>query len=274
MKEMKTPIWKIANRQVLRILRYSEAKEIITNIEMDRPKDAPWAYDLPVSKATVQVWIQALLFTGMRFHELAILHSHPELFQEDGTLRLDKNAFYDVGKKKQTNKERIVYLSDMGIPVIAKFFDVPALSEDPNKAYHYLNSVLRETGKKLEYPERTIQYREKRTIGIEEVEKNGKKKIIKKTSPIESQLTTNGLSVRVFRKTWNSWLVNYFKGDPYSLTLIEMSMGHTDHIAVQHYLTLQFDEYDIKDIERAVKGFGVHTGWREKKENLSTDPVK
>ena len=269
---MKTPIWKTANRQATRILRYGEVRELLANLELE-PTGA-WSRKIPASKGTVQVWLQALLFTGMRFYELAILHSHPELLQDDGTIILEKNTFYDVGKKKQTLRERVVYLSDMGLDIINKFFDVLSLHSDPFEAYNYLDAVLTATGKALGSPERTITLKENKTIGIQEIEKNGKRMVVRQTTPVERTLVTNGLSVRVFRKTWNSWLVNYFKNDIHSLTIAEMSMGHTDQTALKHYLTLQFDADDMKDIERAVKGFGLHPGWREKKENLSTDPVK
>ena len=119
---MKTPIWKTANRQATRILRYGEVRELLANLELE-PTGA-WSRKIAVNKGTVQVWLQTLLFTGMRFYELAILHSHPELLQDDGTIILEKNTFYDVGKKKQTLRERVVYLSDMGLDIINKFFDV------------------------------------------------------------------------------------------------------------------------------------------------------
>ncbi len=266
---MKTPIWKVATRQATRILRYGEIKEILSNIEVE--PSGSWSRRIPASKGNVQIWLQGLLFTGMRFYELFILHSHPELLQDDGTLRLDKNLFYDVGKQKQTVKERIVYLSDMGIGVVDKFFKTLPLHSDPKEAYRYLDSVLAATGKKLGYPERTITYKENKTIGIQEIEKDGKRKIVRQTAPIDRVISTNGLSLRVFRKTWNSWLVNYFKNDNHSLTIAEMSMGHTDKTALKHYLTLQFDDEDMKEIEKAVKGFGLHPGWRNEKEMPEED---
>lgn len=269
---MTTAIWKTANRQATRILRYGEVREILANLELE-PTGA-WARKFSASKGTVQIWLQALLFTGMRFHELAILHSHPELLQDDGTIMLAKNIFYDVGKKKQTLRERVVYLSDMGLDIVNRFFDVLPLHSDPGEAFRYLDAVLTATGKKLGYPERTITYRENKTIGIQEIEKNGKRMAVKQTTPVERTLVTNGLSVRVFRKTWNSWLVNYFKNDIHALTIAEMSMGHTDQTALKHYLTLQFDDDDMKDIEKAVKGFGLHPGWREKKEKSTAEPAK
>ena len=259
---MKTPIWKVATRQATRILRYSEVLELLRNLELE-PTGA-WARKVAVSKGTVQIWLQALLVTGMRFHELTILHSHPELLQDDGTLLLEKNKFYDVGKKKQSMSERIVYLSDKGLDIVQDFFNVPLLNSNTIEAYHYLDNVLSATGKKLGYPERSITYKENRTIGMYEIEKNGKRQMTKETAKVERTITTNGLSVRVFRKTWNSWLVNYFKDNNHSLTIAEMSMGHTDETALKHYLSLQFDQEDMNDIEKVVRGFGLHPGWKNK----------
>ena len=272
---MKTPIWKVATRQATRILRYNEVLEILRNLELE-PSGA-WRRKRTVSKGTVQIWIQTLLITGMRFYELTILHSHPELLQDDGTIILEKNKFYDVGKKKQSVSERIVYLSDMGLPIVQRFFEVPPLNSHPSEAYHYLDSVLTATGKKLGYPERSITFKENRTIGIHEVEQDGERWMEKQTAPVERTIITNGLSVRTFRKTWNSWLVNYFKNDINSLTIVEMSMGHTNQTALKHYLSLQFDEGDSRDIAKAVKGFGIHTGWRDKltsQDQNATEEVK
>ena len=211
----------------------------------------------------------------MRFHELTILHSHPELLQDDGTLLLEKNKFYDVGKKKQSMSERIVYLSDKGLDIVQDFFNVPLLNSNTIEAYHYLDNVLSATGKKLGYPERSITYKENRTIGMYEIEKNGKRQMTKETAKVERTITTNGLSVRVFRKTWNSWLVNYFKNDSHALTIAEMSMGHTDETALKHYLSLQFDQEDMNDIEKVVKGFGLHPGWKNKEvKEQETAPTK
>jgi len=259
---MKTPIWKVATGQATRILRYSEVLEILRNLELE-PSGA-WRRKRTASKGTVQIWLQALLFTGMRFSELHILHSYPELLQDDGTLLLEKNKFYDVGKKRQTNQERVVYLSDMGLPIVQRFFEVPLLNSNPGEAFRYLDGVLSATGKKLGYPERTMTFKENRTIGIHEVEQDGERWMEKQTAPVERTIVTNGLSVRAFRKTWNSWLTNYFNDNVNSQVIVEMSMGHTDQIALKHYLSFQFDEEDSRDIAKAVKGFGIHTGWKDK----------
>ncbi len=262
----KTPIWMMSKRnQLSRVLRYSEAKEIISKIDIDGEDEDGWTLHPAdeITRADVQLWLQALLFSGMRLFELHKLHANPSYldgkgnlvnrFQDDGSILLDKNLFYDTGKKKQTAVERYVYLSDMGIPIMERFFKASPIHHNPRIAASILDSVLKVTSRELGYETRKVSVTYKRR------NPTGQGKIT-----VESEKYTTGVMVRSFRKTWNSWLINSYKDRPDMLVLVEKSMGHTQQIAMTHYLTFQYDEEDMVDIRKATAGFGLHPGWRDK----------
>lgn len=252
----KTPIWFTRNAQCTRILRYSEAKAVIGAIRNEKT-GAQWEYTLEVPRSVIQIWLQALLFTGMRPSELWILHEHPELMQSNGSILLERDKFYDVGKQKQKTKERSIYLSDLGMQIIEKFFDTPMLADTFPHANYALDTMLHRAGKEIGLPERTFTRRLKKEVGTKEIKKGDNTKTIPIYEKVDSVQITNGLMLRSFRKTWDSWLVNSFHdASPMFLMLIEKSIGHSIETAMEHYLTFDFDQEDLDEIKKATKGFG------------------
>lgn len=67
----------------------------------------------------------------------------------------------------------------------------------------------------------------------------------------KADLDTNGLCLKTFRKTWESWLVSIY---PEKLPHIFLSQGHTEMTALKHYLNLPFNSEDKKQIEEYVRG--------------------
>ncbi len=65
-------------------------------------------------------------------------------------------------------------------------------------------------------------------------------------------LGDKGLSVKTFRKTWESWLVVSY---PTALPLIAMSQGHTLFTAMEHYLNIPFSREDIEEIRIRTAGW-------------------
>jgi hypothetical protein len=61
-----------------------------------------------------------------------------------------------------------------------------------------------------------------------------------------------GLSVKIIRKIWESWLIFFF---PQQMPLIVQSQGHTMLISVQHYLNMPFTESDRVEIKNYVEGW-------------------
>jgi integrase len=74
----------------------------------------------------------------------------------------------------------------------------------------------------------------------------------------KSGLGDKGISVKTFRKTWESWLVVSY---PTVLPLIAMSQGHTLITAMNHYLNLPFTKDDIEEIKVRTAGW---SGFRMK----------
>jgi integrase len=233
---MKPPIWKTSKDQSVRVLRYHEAKTLIANISNESDLQQ-WNMKTEASESTVRTWVMALLFTGCRVSELIKIHEHPELLQSDGTYLASRNIFYDSGKKKQIAQERVIYFSDMGIPIIKRFFDTERIADTQEHVNSVLNALLRTSALISGFEQREFTFIE-----------NG----------ISGKRLTTGVSVRSFRKTWDSWLVNSFHSDPFALMIAEKSMGHSMATAMKHYLTMQYDEEDMADIRKATKGFGLH----------------
>ena len=68
-----------------------------------------------------------------------------------------------------------------------------------------------------------------------------------------------GISLKTFRKTWESWLVVSY---PTLLPLIAMSQGHTLITAMEHYLNLPFTKEDIEEIKIRTAGWSGLKGMK------------
>ena len=60
------------------------------------------------------------------------------------------------------------------------------------------------------------------------------------------------LSIKTFRKTWESWLAVTY---PERIVFIVMSQGHTEMVAMKHYLNLPFSPEEKRDIREQVSGW-------------------
>lgn len=63
---------------------------------------------------------------------------------------------------------------------------------------------------------------------------------------------TEGISNKVTRKTWESWLMFYY---PNRVTEITLSQGHTDITQIKHYINLPFCDEDKSLMEHFVQGW-------------------
>lgn len=68
----------------------------------------------------------------------------------------------------------------------------------------------------------------------------------------EARISDEGLCAKCTRKTWESWLVFYY---PEKLIQILQSQGHTEPIAMKHYLNLPFNQIDKIEMEEFVGGW-------------------
>jgi hypothetical protein len=72
-----------------------------------------------------------------------------------------------------------------------------------------------------------------------------------------SGIELEGINVKITRKTYESWLLEYFgrrKGED-NITLILLSQGHTKETAINHYLSLAFSEKDHQDMTYLMEGW-------------------
>jgi len=266
----KTPIWKIQEKQNCRVLRPSEAKLLISHVNAKLPSTAPFASQVRfVATSTLQKWLYALLFTGMRPAELFKFHERPDLLKPEGFIYLEKSIGWDSGKKTQGNREREIYLSDVGIKFVRDFLDTPTISDDFSILTTYLDNVLIQAAASAGFEKRRYPYHEKERYfqfldgSVVETTARGSKhvpegaKLVIQKIPREREST--GIMLRSFRKTWDSWLIASFATDQSKLMLIENSMGHSIHTAMKYYLTFRFDDDDLVEIRQATAGWGMHT---------------
>lgn len=65
-------------------------------------------------------------------------------------------------------------------------------------------------------------------------------------------LTSEGVTARSLRKTWESWLVSCY---PEKQVFIFLSQGHNEMIAIKHYLNLPFTSEEKKEMQEWVGGW-------------------
>ena len=246
--EWKTPIWEAKYSQLIRILRYSEMKALFGSLDVE--DQGRFRVNLGISSDDLALWLQALLFTGMRLSELWKFREHPELLQRNNTILLAREIFYDSGKKKQTAQERVVQLSDMGIKVVNAFLQSARMPRMPfTTTATAIDHILEQTALKLRFQTRVFKYRQRERLP------SGK------FAYTYRDHETTGIRIRSFRKSWDSWLVNTFGSDPMRMDMIMLSQGHNHATSLSHYLTFGLDYDDKQDIKKAMKGYG---GWEFK----------
>ena len=259
----KTPVWKVSPAQVIRILRVAEMRAILNDV---RATDQGLIDNIrpEFTSTDARRWLQASLFTGCRFTEIWRLHDHPELMQENGTIRLDKSIFYDLGKHKQVAQERVVFLSDAGRDFMPKFFQArtPKLNNNSMSILETVDRALSammdaaaiRVGLQARAFSRTLHRAVKDEEGVQQYDDSGKK-IMRKENV--QQKPTTGVRVRSLRKSWESWLISSRGADEFMVRNICMSMGHTREIAMKHYFASQFDDEDIAEMLAITEGYGI-----------------
>lgn len=69
---------------------------------------------------------------------------------------------------------------------------------------------------------------------------------------IDAGIGDTGICVKCFRKTWESWLIFSY---PERILEILLSQGHSEAIALKHYLGLPFSDSDKLDMSQFVIGW-------------------
>ena len=69
---------------------------------------------------------------------------------------------------------------------------------------------------------------------------------------IEADISIDGITPKMTRKTWESWLVCSYP----ALTMqIALSQGHTNITAMNHYLNISFSQFEKEAMKKYVGGF-------------------
>ncbi len=157
--------------------------------------------------------INALLYTGMRYVELMRFHEHDTTHKDDRWF--DKKAMVIYLPPEASRKEKRTMKERYVYLSSQGVIHVEnfLLYVDKLPSRDSLNMMLRFWGRKA---------------GL------------------------GNISVKTFRKTWESWLVASY---PTLIPLIAMSQGHTEITAMKHYLNLPFTKEDLEEIRIRTAGW-------------------
>lgn len=206
------------------------------------------ALEAQIQKPSLRVLVRALLFTGMRYQELIRLKKEPSLFDPDHRMTVRVKS----GKSRACQKERYVRLTPEGVEAVRAFLE-DEREKYPSPAGIALNLVSWSKAAELEeVPEMVgeVYHQEKEAKD----KKTGEMKV-KSAGANEGMERKNvwGMSVKSFRKTWESWLTVTY---PDQIDIITQSMGHEAVTAMKHYWGLPFTSDEKMDIRDMVKGWG------------------
>ena len=261
---MKDPIiYESKNGYKVVIPRVSEARAILNSVSIEDM--GSWKTDIGWTTRDLKIYLQAMLFTGLRFRDLLRIRQHPELYRSDGTITISRSEI-GGGKKKVRIRSYDVYLSEVGRKIFDEQFfsvnlpDSKFLKDGDVTINAKVDAILDKAAEKLGFPLIT----QKVTMNRKVLDENGLPMIqdgeaVRRT--VIEEYRTHGIKVGSWRKAWDSWLVNGFSQiqDATVLIMIEKSMGHSIAIAREHYLTLKYDLDDIEDIKKVINGYGTRT---------------
>lgn len=184
-----------------------------------------------VTKPSLRLLLQVLLFTGMRYEEVMRLKEHPNHFDET-----NRSVWVRSGKQAAKSPERYVALTEAGTQAVKNF-----LADDREK-----------------YPSSSVmtlnltQWSEK--AGLDPIEPDQMKPLAGANTGRERK-NVYGMSVKVFRRTWENWLLTIC---PERVFDIMKSQGHDVNTSSEHYAGAVFSSNDVSKIREYV------TGWKPK----------
>ena len=169
-----------------------------------------------IVKFRFKILLDILLYTGMRYTEIQELEHHAQWF--DSQRKIIYLPHLADKKVNRGTPSRYVYLSNQGKFILDRFF------EDTNAP--------------------TFPFYQGFDMNLKRwVEKAG----------IKHEPQTNlSISLKTFRKTWECWLVISY---PDRIPLIAMSQGHTEIVAMRHYLNVPFSRTEKLEIEDYTRGW-------------------
>lgn len=170
-----------------------------------------------IQKPSSRALFDLLLYTGLRFAEARQLADNPVIFDEGrGTLSIRSQ------KVKAKQNGRNVILGDKGIAAVREFLKLGG--KVPATTSTFQNNLIAWC----------------KAAGI--------------TSLATPPATGNqyGITVRTTRKTWESWLL---AACPEQIVRITLSQGHSETVALHHYLNVSFTTEERQAIVQEVIGW-------------------
>lgn len=182
-----------------------------------------------IAKPSLRSLVQVMLYTGMRYEEIIRLKQHPEHFSE-----ADRSIWVRSGKLKAKSPERYVPLTEAGAQAV-KAFLADERTKYPTSAGMSLNLSAWATSAGFS-PILADQMKDLSGANVGRERKN-----------------IHGMSVKVFRRTWENWLLTIC---PDRVMDIMKSQGHDIHTSAEHYAGAVFSSSDVDKIRAYV------TGWK------------
>jgi integrase len=182
-----------------------------------------------ISKDSLKKMVRVLLLTGMRYQEVLRLKEDPDSFSPERKIIVVKS-----GKKEASERERYVHLTSEGVRAVHDFLNDTRMTY-PGAASMTHNLISWALMSDLEVSPALTD----RVYTAGNNEGRDRKNIW-------------GLSVKSFRKSWESWLaVSY----PDKLDLISLSQGHLTSTALKHYLAVPFSSEEKDQIRSYTAGW-------------------
>lgn len=174
-----------------------------------------------ISKPSSKALFDLMLYTGLRFSEVRQLAETPAIFDEER-----RRLYIRSTKAKANGPKRDVVLGDRGRAAVRIFLDLGA--KVPASVSAWQQNLIRWAD----------------LAGL---------------APLPTATTAGnrtGITARTTRKTWESWLL---AACPAEITRITLSQGHSETVALRHYLSAAWTEDEIEAIRLEVAGWRPRT---------------
>jgi len=182
-----------------------------------------------ITKPSIKKLVRALLLSGMRYAEILRLKGSPHDFDPER-----RTIYVKAGKTRTSKRERYVHLNDAGVQAIGEYL------ADERTAYPS-STVM---GLNLQAWAKAAALSAAPTLEGAIIEAGA--------NAGDERNNVWGLSVKSFRKSWESWLVATC---PEKMALIALSQGHETETGMAHYMGISFTQAERAEIREMVQGW-------------------
>ena len=181
-----------------------------------------------ITKPSLKKLVRVLLFTGMRYQEVIRLKANPTGFNPSRKVIKVRS-----GKKGAVYSERYVHLTPLGVEAVQEFID-DGRTTYPSPTVMMMNLI---TWAKRSHLTEALEL-----VGALQTGFNKG----------HDRINVYGVSVKSFRKTWESWLAIT---NPNMLEMICLSQGHISRTSMAHYLGIPFTHEEREQIKQYTNGW-------------------